>query len=85
LNGWVTNERENSSLLSVLEAFTNVSGPPKFLRHRVAEPEEAMEALCVVDRCGKEVSKHPPPGVQVALEALLHKDDPTNSTRASYH
>ena len=50
----------------MLEDLTDVYGPPEFMRHRVAEPEEAMEALCVVDRCGKEVSKHPPPGVQVS-------------------
>jgi hypothetical protein len=52
----------DSSLPSALEAFADVSGPPDFLRHRVAEPEEGTEALGVLDRRGKEGSKHPPPG-----------------------
>lgn len=52
----------DSSLPSALEAFADVSGPPEFLRHRVAEPEEGTEALGVLDRRGKEGSKHPPPG-----------------------
>ena len=55
----------NSSLPSTLEAFADVSGPPEFLRHRVAEPEEGTEALGVLDRRGKEGSKHPPPGKQI--------------------
>ena len=49
-------------LPSALEAFADVSGPPDFLRHRVAEPEEGTEALGVLDRRGKEGSKQPPPG-----------------------
>jgi hypothetical protein len=52
----------DSSLPSALEAFSDVSGPPEFLRHRVAEPEEGTEALGVLDRRGKEGSKQPPPG-----------------------
>uniref|UniRef100_A0A804MLN6 Uncharacterized protein n=1 Tax=Zea mays TaxID=4577 RepID=A0A804MLN6_MAIZE len=48
-------------LPSALEAFADVSGPPDFLRHRVAEPEEGTEALGVLDRRGKEGSKQPPP------------------------
>ena len=52
----------DSSLPSALEAFADVSGPPDFLRHRVAEPEEATEALGVLDRRSKEGSKKPPPG-----------------------
>ena len=55
----------NASLPSALEAFADVSGPPEFLRHRVAEPEEGTEALGVLDRRGKEGSKHPPPGKQI--------------------
>jgi hypothetical protein len=51
-----------SLLPSALEAFADVSGPPDFLRHRVAEPEEGTEALGVLDRRGKEGSKQPPPG-----------------------
>jgi hypothetical protein len=52
----------DSCLPSALEAFSDVSGPPEFLRHRVAEPEEGTEALGVLDRRGKEGSKQPPPG-----------------------
>jgi len=43
------------------EDLTDVSGPPEFMRHRVAEPQEGMEALAVLDRRRKEV----------ALEALV--------------
>lgn len=61
----------DSSLPSALEAFADVSGPPDFLRHRVAEPEEATEALGVLDRRSKEGSKQPPPGkfYQLPVEA----------------
>jgi hypothetical protein len=52
----------DSSLPSALEAFADVSGPPEFLRHRVAQPEEATEALGVLDRRTKDGSKQPPPG-----------------------
>ena len=55
----------DSSLPSALEAFADVSGPPEFLRHRVAEPEEGTEALGVLDRRGREGSKHPPPGKSI--------------------
>ncbi|AQK56499.1 hypothetical protein ZEAMMB73_Zm00001d052225 [Zea mays] len=54
-----------SLLPSALEAFADVSGPPDFLRHRVAEPEEGTEALGVLDRRGKEGSKQPPPEPQI--------------------
>ncbi|CAN6239389.1 unnamed protein product [Urochloa humidicola] len=62
---------EDSSLPSALEAFADVSGPPEFLRHRVAEPEEGTEALGVLDRRGKEGSKHPPPGAVVMAKPQL--------------
>jgi hypothetical protein len=52
----------DSSLPSALEAFADVSGSPDFLRHRVAEPEVATEALGVLDRRAKDGSKQPPPG-----------------------
>ena len=45
----------------MLEDLTDVSGPPEFMRHRVAEPQEGMEALAVLDRRRKEVSKNAPP------------------------
>jgi len=45
----------------MLEDLTDVYGPPEFMRHRVAEPQEGMEALAVLDRRRKEV----------ALEALV--------------
>ncbi|TVU28553.1 hypothetical protein EJB05_20090 [Eragrostis curvula] len=61
----------DSSLPSALEAFADVSGPPDFLRHRVAEPEEATEALGVLDRRAKEGSKHPPPGAVVVAKPQL--------------
>jgi len=50
----------NAEIL-MLEDLTDVSGPPEFMRHRVAEPQEGMEALAVLDRRRKEV----------ALEALV--------------
>ncbi|KAL6633530.1 hypothetical protein ACP70R_026201 [Stipagrostis hirtigluma subsp. patula] len=62
---------DDSSLPSALEAFADVSGPPEFLRHRVAEPEEATEALGVVDRRSKEGSKQPPPGAVVVAKPQL--------------
>jgi hypothetical protein len=52
---------EDSSLPSALEAFADVSGPPEFLRNRVAQPEEATEALGVLDRRTTDGSKQPPP------------------------
>ncbi|GJM86875.1 hypothetical protein PR202_ga02774 [Eleusine coracana subsp. coracana] len=61
----------DSSLPSALEAFADVSGPPDFLRHRVAEPEEATEALGVLNRRTKEGSKHPPPGAVVVAKPQL--------------
>ncbi|WVZ73635.1 hypothetical protein U9M48_021920 [Paspalum notatum var. saurae] len=61
----------DSALPSALEAFADVSGPPEFLRHRVAEPEEGTEALGVLDRRGKEGSKHPPPGAVVVAKPHL--------------
>ncbi|KAF8729895.1 hypothetical protein HU200_017357 [Digitaria exilis] len=61
----------DSSLPSALEAFADVSGPPEFLRHRVADPEEGTEALGVLDRRGKEGSKHPPPGAVVVAKPQL--------------
>ncbi|OEL22697.1 hypothetical protein BAE44_0016285 [Dichanthelium oligosanthes] len=61
----------DSSLPSALEAFADVSGPPEFLRHRVAEPEEGTEALGVLDRRGKEGSKQPPPGAVVVAKPQL--------------
>ncbi|KAJ1281096.1 hypothetical protein BS78_04G282000 [Paspalum vaginatum] len=61
----------DSALPSALEAFADVSGPPEFLRHRVAEPEEGTEALGVLDRRGKEGSKQPPPGAVVVAKPQL--------------
>lgn len=57
---------DGSLLPSALDAFAEISGPPEFLNNRVAEPEEAVEALGVLDRRGKggrgSDSKQPPPG-----------------------
>ena len=50
----------NAEIL-MLEDLTDVSGPPEFMRHMVAEPQEGMEALAVLDRRRKEVSKNAPP------------------------
>jgi len=50
----------NAEIL-MLEDLTDVSGPPEFMRHMVAEPQEGMDALAVLDRRRKEV----------ALEALV--------------
>lgn len=61
----------DSSLPSALDAFAEVSGPPDFLSHRVAEPEEAREALGVLDRRSKDRSKQPPPGAVVAAKPQL--------------
>ncbi|XP_062220350.1 uncharacterized protein LOC133919833 [Phragmites australis] len=61
----------DSSLPSALEAFADVSGPPEFLRRRVAEAEEATEALGVLHRRSKEGSKQPPPGAVVVAKPQL--------------
>ncbi|KAL6912116.1 hypothetical protein ACP4OV_000921 [Aristida adscensionis] len=61
----------DSSLPSALEAFADALGPPEFLRHRVAEPEEATEALGVLDRRSKEGSKQPPAGAVVVAKPQL--------------
>ncbi|KAL5212105.1 hypothetical protein ABZP36_022952 [Zizania latifolia] len=66
---------DSTSLPSALDAFAEVSGPPEFLIHRVAEPEEVGEALGVLDRRGKggrgSDSKQPPPGAVVVAKPQL--------------
>ncbi|XP_006647912.1 uncharacterized protein LOC102707374 [Oryza brachyantha] len=66
---------DDSSLPSALDAFAEISGPPEFLNNRVAEPEEAVEALGVLDRRGKGGrggdSKQPPPGAVVVAKPQL--------------
>ncbi|XP_052141777.1 uncharacterized protein LOC127761512 [Oryza glaberrima] len=66
---------DGSLLPSALDAFAEISGPPEFLNNRVAEPEEAVEALGVLDRRGKggrgSDSKQPPPGAVVVAKPQL--------------
>ncbi|KQK01861.1 uncharacterized protein LOC100824805 [Brachypodium distachyon] len=61
----------DSSLPSALDVFAEISGPPDFLNRRVAEPEEAREALGVLDRRSKEGRKLPPPGAVVAAKPQM--------------
>ncbi|KAF0933048.1 hypothetical protein E2562_013802 [Oryza meyeriana var. granulata] len=66
---------DDSSLPSALDAFAEISGPPEFLNNRVVEPEEAVEAIGVLDRRGKGGrggdSKQPPPGAVVVAKPQL--------------